>query len=473
MSCTATTKAGNPCKVKKNLVDGLCRIHSKAPAEKQAKVHAFTCSYAVSKKNKEAGTTYKAPCGAAASDSTERCSKHTNFIVFANGMAVGPFKVKEDAERAALTVEGAIVVQMFEPASVQSFGAEEEEKKIPCEYVLSKGKNKGAACGKLSTTGFCSKHVKAAAADGKDFITCDAILRSGKKAGDVCGVKAVEGMSKCFKHVPKAPKEPKEADPAEEVHQKCTALLKSGKREGEECGVKAVDGTDKCFKHTPKEKAAEGAKKAVVEEEKAADVQRCAAVLKSGKREGEECGAKVAGESNFCKKHAIREAEQAAEEPVVEQKLESVPIPELEPSVAEQKLESIPEEKSAEIDILDGIEDEMEEMEVMKLDRGDWCFEHATYWIPFKFSEDFAIPDDDVDEDEILSFKKQKYTLFSSENGTAHIKNSKKKSIFYSAAVMDAVDYLSAYFNFEGTHRIKEVVYTGEEIEVEVEKIEE
>ena len=183
--CNATTKSGNQCKVQKDLVDGLCVRHRSAPTSE------FSCSYILSVKNKEDGTTSQSPCGAAA-DSSLRCRRHgLPFVVFnAEKTAVfGPFKSEEEAKNAAAGNPGSSVIRLT------SFSSEEETKtdRKPCVYILKAGRRKGEECGKRSDAGLCIKHsLKTPDAP------CAHILSRGDRKGEPCGVATKTGL--CAKH---------------------------------------------------------------------------------------------------------------------------------------------------------------------------------------------------------------------------------------------------------------------------------
>ena len=112
--CIAKTKAGKDCRIKANLVDGLCHFHRKKTA-----VGAFTCVHIAR----------KGQCGAPAGDS-KRCKKHQlPFVVFVveENLAIGPFKTEEEARKMASMIEKrSVVVRMVDPPLVEEVESKAE-----------------------------------------------------------------------------------------------------------------------------------------------------------------------------------------------------------------------------------------------------------------------------------------------------------------------------------------------------------
>lgn len=80
-------------------------------------------------------------------------------------------------------------------------------------------------------------------------------------------------------------------DRVDNANKACSALMKSGKRKGQLCGAKVSDSTGMCKKHQPRV-------------EKTGDT-KCMALMKSGTRKGQPCGVAIASGELYCSKHRI------------------------------------------------------------------------------------------------------------------------------------------------------------------------
>lgn len=88
-----------------------------------------------------------------------------------------------------------------------------------------------------------------------DFNTCSYITKTGKNKGVQCSEHAfmIDGNRYCNKHVAYYKKKlQKQSTLSLEVpHEKCSAFLKTGKRKGEQCGAKIYDEVNQtCKRHT-------------------------------------------------------------------------------------------------------------------------------------------------------------------------------------------------------------------------------
>jgi len=86
---------------------------------------------------------------------------------------------------------------------------------------------------------------------------------------------------------------------------KCNYVFKSGKNKGGSCSKTAFHSDIGCYctLHTTsiKRKMIKSTTNVVVE-----DIITCKAILKSGKRKGEECGIKACKDSQYCKRHTCK-----------------------------------------------------------------------------------------------------------------------------------------------------------------------
>jgi hypothetical protein len=66
-----------------------------------------------------------------------------------------------------------------------------------CQYILSKGINKGKKCSKIN----CKRHKKHLQLDSKDNGLCKSILKSGKRKGEICNRKNCHYHNKTNKEI--------------------------------------------------------------------------------------------------------------------------------------------------------------------------------------------------------------------------------------------------------------------------------
>lgn len=191
--CIATTKSGEPCKIKKVDENGFCYRH--------------------------------------------RGEGEKFVVVVDNSFAIGPFFSRFDANLESSKHESAIVLNLSNPKQAE-LSSEEEG----CCHVFSRGAKKGEMCGnRLSVGKFCSSH----APKTDDGNGCDFILTRGVNKGHMCGKR------RCVAHG-YLPKEEEEEKEKEEKNEGCAHVFIRGKNKGQKCGKKTFQEEEFCRAHLKK-----------------------------------------------------------------------------------------------------------------------------------------------------------------------------------------------------------------------------
>ena len=87
----------------------------------------------------------------------------------------------------------------------------------------------------------------------------------------------------------------------------CEYIYKSGKKKGSSCDKTAYYDVAGCFCNTHQLRMLKKMTTSVKDEKNNLDCKKCIAILKSGKRKGEACGAKIGdGSSEYCGRHTSK-----------------------------------------------------------------------------------------------------------------------------------------------------------------------
>lgn len=201
VTCKSFTKGGRQCRIRSNLVDGLCAKHREIGTDETT----FKCDFVILRGSRK-GT----ECGSACNSSL-KCRKHSSscFIVYVPGelKGAGPFRKREMAEKVLKHIEGSQLMEIF----TFDLPEEEKEERLQCTHVFNKGSKAGTTCTKKTSRDggpYCPKHSSVPIdeealkqqQETPNEGGCVFVLSKGKSKGLECRKKVVSGTDRCPKH---------------------------------------------------------------------------------------------------------------------------------------------------------------------------------------------------------------------------------------------------------------------------------